>query len=353
MGSIFLADVKTSDAAWHPDEVEGFYELWDFYSLYEQGYKCIIDFFSRPWYPLCEYQVAEANLPLIIVRITTPDNVTHVCSQSYPVSSFKASTETCDITMGNNRVTSKSNASGFPEEFHVKVAEGNLAADLTWRVRVRGIKMTAREDGFSYYHPVTKQYFASFTIAVSSEIEGTITVNGKSTKVSGIGFNNYNRGTKSISDIQSRWLFAAIYAGDYTIYYNDSTATKQYKYAHFTPFILWKGSEVILSTYNCASYPERFDIDPVSKGPYPVEETLRASDENIEVKGRLLPGVLVENTKVTDLPGSPFTPTNPAFHFFQFSEAELEIKRGEQVEKLKGQAVREFTWLDEWFPYRK
>ena len=97
----------------------------------------------------------------------------------------------------------------------------------------------------------------------------------------------------------------------------------------------------------------KFDIDPVSKRPYPVEETFRASDGNIEMTGQLFPGAIAENSKITEIPGFPFTSTNPAFHFFQFSEADIQIKRGEQVERVKGQAFREFIWMEEWFPYRR
>lgn len=353
MANAFRWDMKAKDDAWYPDESEDYFQLWDLYSVFEQGYKCIAHFFYRPWYPLCEYRAGEANLPLVTLRITTPDNVTHACSKSYPASAFKASTETCDVAIGANKLTGKFKANGLPEEFHIKMAEDGLAVDLTYHVQIGGVKFTDREDGYTYYHPVTKKYFGWWPVTARSEVEGTLTVNGKTVKVKGLGLHDNNLGTAKLSDIQSRYFFATIYAGDYTIFYTDSTAAKRYRYSHFTPLVVWKGSDVILSTYNCAAYAERFDIDPVTKGPYPVEETFRASQGNIEVTGQLLPGTIVDSSKLTDIPGFPFTSANPCFHFFQFSDADIQIRRGEQVEKVKGQALRELAWFEEWFPYPK
>lgn len=350
MAKISIGKVKTSEAAWHPDKSEDFYELWDFYSLFEDGHKCIAQFYSRPWYPLMEYDAAEANKPMTILRIITPDNTNLVSKKSYPQSDFKASLEACDVTIRDCRIESKSKADGTPDEFHIKMSQDKLVLDLTFNVKIGGITFSEREDHLTYYNPVTKKYFGFFALSTKSEVTGTLTVNGKSTKVKGLGFNNYNRGTARLSDIQSKWLFGTIYAGDYTIYCNDSAAAKRYNYAHFGPLVLLKGNNVILSTFNCAAYPEKLGIDPDTKVLYPTEETFRASEGGTEVRGYLPQGIVLENSRIANVPGFPFTPESPAIHFFQFSEANIQIIRGGQVENVKGQAFREYMLLDEWIP---
>jgi hypothetical protein len=287
------------------------------------------------------------------LRIVTPDNLIHACGKAYPTSTFKASTEGCDVTIGDNKLTGKFKADGSPEEFHIMVAEDSLAADLIFHVKVGGVKYTTREDGYTYYHPATKKYFGSWSVTTRSDVEGTLTIDGRTAKVNGLGFHNNNVGTIKTSEIQSRWVYAVIYAGDYTIVCTDATAPKQYGYSHFTPFVLWKGNKVILSTYNVVTRAEKFAIDPVAKGPYPTEEAFKAFQGDIEVTGQLLPGTIIENSRLADIPGFPFSPSNPCFHFWQLSDADIQIKIGDQVEKVKGQALREFTWFEEWFPYRK
>lgn len=353
MANGFRWDLKASDVAWHPDESEGFFELWDCYCVFNEGYKCFIEFFSSPWYPFIDYRAGEARNPANILGITSPDGITHTFRKSYPNSLFKASKETLDVTIGENRLLGKFGPDGKYEGLHVRISGDGLGADLTYRVKVGAWKMSERDDNLTYYNPATKKYFGWFVMGARSEVEGTLTINGKSVKVSGLGFNNYNRGNIILSDIQTRWFFSAIYASEYTVIYSDSTATKLHNYAHFTPFVLWKGNDVIMSTYNCVACGEKYVIDPTARGPYPVEETFRARDGDTEVTGHLLPGVVSENSRLEHIPGFPFTKENPCFHFWQFSDADLQIKRGGQLEKVKGQALREFVWMEEWFPYRK
>ena len=349
----FQFDMKVGDVVWQPDESENYFELWDCYCIFNEGYKSIIQFFYRPWHPFCECKPEEAKSPLSVIRIVTPDGAAHAANKSYPDSLFRASKQTLDVTMGENRLVGKFDSKGKYEGLYVKMSEGAVAAELTYRVKIGAVKTTDRTDNLTYYNPATGKYFGWFEMAARSEIEGTLSVDGKSAKVTGLGYNLYNRGNLVLSDIVSRWFFTHIYAGDYTIMYNESTAGRRHSYAHFTPFIVWKGSDVLVSTYNFAAYGEEFAIDRVSGGPYPVEETFKATEGDIEVSGHLLPGVMAEAFRAADVPGFPFTQEKPGFHFFQFSDVDLQIRQGGQTERVKGQAVREFVWMHEWFPYQR
>jgi len=353
MSSGLRFDLKQSDVGWHPDESEGFFELWDCYCIFEDGYNCVIGFHSRPWYPLIDYKAEEANKPLCMVNVITPDGTSHVFRKSFSDSSFKASKNTLDVTLGENRLLGKFDANGRYQGLYVKAGDNNIAAELDFNVKIGTLKLTDREDNLTYFNPAAKKYFGWFLIGAKSEIEGKLTLNGKTVKVKGLGLNNYNLGNIKLPDIQSRWFFTQIYAGDYTITCNDSTATKRHNYSHFTPFILWKGDSVMMNTYNCAAYGEEFTIDPISGGPYPVIETFKAASGDIEVTGYLPAGALVDNVKFADVPGFSCTQENPCYHYFQFSDAEVVIKKGQQVEKIKGRAFREFFWADKWFPYKK
>lgn len=353
MAGNFRFDLKPSDLGWHPDDSEGSFALWDCYCMLDDGAKCALEFFSRPWYPIIDYRAEEANHPLAILKIITSEGKEHIYRQSFPDSEFRASKETLDVTIGNNRLLGKFSPDGKYAGLDVKMSGGGIAADLTWSVRVGTMKMSTREDNLTYYNPADKKYFGWFTAGARSKVEGTLTINGKATKVSGLGLNNYQWGNAQLSEFQSRWFWTLLHAGDYTLTYNDATANKNYKYAHFTPFVLWRGSDVIMSTYNCTAYGEEFRIDQVSGAPYPAVETFKAADDGIEVLGYMPPGVIAESSKAANIPGFPFTEDRPSFHVVQFSDVNLLIRQGGQVEKVKGQAMREFIWIDELFPLNK
>ena len=352
MAGGFRFDSKPGDAAWHPDDSEDFFELWDCYCMIDGGYGFAIMLYSKPWYPIIDYIPGEAGHPLCVINIITPDGVSHFIRKSYPDEAFKASTERLDVTMGQNRLIGKYNDKGEYEGIEIKIAEEGISAELTYDAKIGSMKMSERDDNLTYLNPATNKYFGWFNVGVRSDVKGTITIDGKAMDITGVGSNNYNWGNIKF-DLQSRWFTAGIFADDYTISFNNSTAGKRHNYAHFTPLVLWKGNEVIMSTFNCSVYGEEFAVDPESRGPYPVTETFRASEGDIEVMGFLPPGIIAERSRIEDVPGLACTSENPWFHFFQFSDAHMIIRRGKEVEKIKGRALREFVWADEWFPYKR
>jgi len=351
MAGGFQFDLKPEDAAWHPDESKNFFELWDCYCLFEDGGSCFIDFFYRPWYPIIDYHAEEAGKPLCMINVVTPEGERHASRKAYAESEFKASKETLDVTIGENRLIGKFDSNGEYKELYVKSSGENVAAELTYKVKIGAMKMTDRDDNLTYFNPANKKYFGWFIIGSRSEVEGTVTINGKTREVKGVGFNNYNRGNIKF-DLQSRWFFSHIHAGDYTLTYNDSTASKRHNYAHFTPLVLWKGNEVIMQTHNCVANGEKYVIDPEAGGPYPIKETFSATEGDMEIMGYMGPGVLADSMKILDIPGLPFDKENPCFHSFQISDVDLIIRKGKDIEKVKGRALREFLWADQWFPFK-
>jgi hypothetical protein len=227
-----------------------------------------------------------------------------------------------------------------------------IGVDLNYHVKLGGIITSDREDRCTYYNQATKKQYGYITIAAKSEINGSLRIDGKNIPVNGVGLNNYIWIDLVLSEITSNSFYYHFFAGDYTGILNAASAGKRHKYSHHSTFVLAKGSDVIMATHNASAYAEKFAIDPVSGGPYPVEETFTATDGNITVKGYLPKGVLIRNGKLMDIPEYPFTKDNPGFHFYQFSDIELFIKQGNEVERVKGQGVREFIWMEDLFPYK-
>lgn len=372
---IFNYDIKPRDVAYHSDIVsDGYYEWWYLDGRFREGFTYAVMFCPRAVFPIppapffgggvnyCDPE--EAKLPVLDLHITTPDKVAHHSVRAHPLSGFKASTETCDVTIGKSSLTGKFNTKGLPEEFRVKLDQDGLVADLTYRVKVTGVKFTERESGYTYANPITKKYYGWWPVAPKSEIEGIFKVPGwKEAKVSGVGYHDHNAGNYSFRDTHAKWFWGNIHVGDYTAIWTFGPAGSRHRHHHFSPFVLWKNNKVVLNTFRFYNLVEEWGIEPTTRMPYPIRETLRAFNGELEVIARILPGTFNVQTKIVDTPaewaqGEPYSLTDPGAYFRQFGDVELEIRRGDQIEELRSRgypegATRELGWLSQWFPFKE
>ena len=143
-------EISKYNLAWHPEIMkDGYYEWWYFDAVYDNGYITYLSFSPRTIWPTPGMSKEEADLPWIEIRITTPDGINLVAEKYFPISEFKASNETTDVTIGkkNTLKITKAKANGLPEEYHMKMSEGDLAVDLTYHVMVTGMQFTENNHG--------------------------------------------------------------------------------------------------------------------------------------------------------------------------------------------------------------
>jgi len=343
-------DLNPQDAAFRPRGDSDF-GLWDCYGFFDDGHKCIVHLYSKPVYPWVKHLSGEEDNPLCSIIIVSPDGKTYASHISYPKSEFKASSEIPDVTMGKNRLLAKFDSSGKYDGLYLKSVGDGIGVELNYKVKVGAMRFSDREDLLTYDKPADGKYLGLFYMAVRCDIEGKLIINGKPIEVKGIGFNNYNMGNIKIPDILSRWAYCHIYCGKYSMMIMHSVALERHRFAHSTKFALLDGGDLIVNSNNAASYIEKYNIDPVTGGPYPLIETFNVVEGDIQVSGFMPAGMMAESSRLVDIPGFPFTKENPAFHSWQFSDVSLVINRGGKREKATGQAVREFGWIHKLFPW--
>jgi len=240
---------------------------------------------------------------------------------------------------------------GMPEGFDLKFQSENISFDLTCKAVVGGVKMSDEQPGFTMFEPKLKMGVGWWPLVTKAEAEGTITIKGKTKKVKGLlhmerqcaslGFGD-SSGTDAPT-AQSVWTWGHLWAGDYTAVWTDSAASKQFGYKHFSPFILWKGDEIVMCTYNFASQIESFIMHEPSGLPCPAVETFRGSDGITDVVAVTEPGLIVERDAETGVP----------WYTRQVSDVTLRIKNTklDVTEKLEGKAIHEWGCFTEWMPW--
>lgn len=100
-----------------------------------------------------------------------------------------------------------------------------------------------------------------------NRIEGTLTANGVTQQVSGIGYADHNWGRKPLNEINRKWIWGRILAGEYTIIYADvdyyDPAIKS------RPLYIAKGNEVLVGSGSPTIRQSDFATHPGLKRHYP------------------------------------------------------------------------------------
>jgi hypothetical protein len=353
----FTYDLKQRDVAAHNDIIgEGYFEWWYLDAVFDNGYELVGDFIAgRADAEIAEFlgmpQGEKGGYPYVEFRITTPDHKSFDIAQSVPPEKAKLSNDTLDLVVGSNSLLGEFEPSGLLKKFHLKLSQGDMGVDVTYYTEVTGVKLANRDGGFTYYNPVKKKYYGWYPVAPRNRVEGTLTVQGKKIPVKGWGYQDHQSGNYPTMDAMPIEFWGHGVAGEYTMIWTDSFAGENKDYRHFSPFVLWKGKTPILNTYDFCCVPEKFEMDPDIRMPYPYVESLRASDGKTSVRVILKPGKLIHKWRYQS--GKRLTKEHPGSYFRQVCDSIVEITQGEEVERVHGQALHEHMWHMDWFPYEK
>lgn len=316
----------------------------------DDGYQYSAGFFARvPSGIDLGIDPEKKNWPYVQLCISSPDGDLYYVDESYPPESFK--TREWGALIGNNIFDGKINDKGMPESYDLRIDIGNVGINVTARVIVTGVQFSDEAHGYSYYHPKRNIALGWWPLAPRAEINADLRFAGKTVKKKGLAYcerqlsnmpNAFGAGG------QSMWYWGHFFAGDYTAVWTDSAASGLRQYRHFTPFVLWKGKEIVVSTYNFACCTEKWGFD--LKGRiYPVVVSLRSSDGNRDVNVQLLQGKVIDTWKIEN----PDRPDKPGYYSRQFCNFDMQIKHWGNTEEIHGTAVHEFGGGPSWYPYNE
>ena len=337
--------ISSINLGWHSWLGEGenakTYADWLFCEGELGGYQFGIMFYSaRP----DEVGDEDARHPGIELTCLTPDRERLCFVENFARETFKPAP--FGVAIGNNVLDGKLGSDGMPQGYDVKVSIGDIIIDLTARAVATGLQFSDEEHGYSYYNPVKNAALGWWPLVPRAEAEGAITFKGK--QVKGKGTTYLERQLTNIpnsfgSGGQVWWSWGHFTAGDYTAVWTDSAASEHYQYRHFSPFALWKGSDLILSTFQFNIYVERFGIDPVSGYLKPEVVGLRAVDGNVELRAQILPGEVGQSMQLGEV----------GQYTRQYCPVNMQLRRWDDEDEASGIAAHEFGMGDNWFPFER
>jgi len=257
MANKWSRDLAIKDDALHPCTYPGSWEWWYLDADFENGYTIAGTFhYGSPRPP------ANSDARFIEIAIYDPAGNRRMTRKRYPIDKCSFSTEICDVVIGPNFMKS---VNGL-EKYHMYMSEGDQGFDLTYERLVTGYVTPGQAQPADCYPPNTPPSW--IVIMTKAKVTGTLTFDGKTMKVSGVGYHDHNlesvpygiveSGASNaglLGDVGSNLFWSKLYAGDWTVNWVLNRATRRGGYAPAkgtatSKVIVYKGNEIVAVTDN-------------------------------------------------------------------------------------------------------
>lgn len=217
-------------AATSPDST---FEWWYFDCQFDDGSTLVVTFSNKP-----HTDPSGPIAPTLLVIRQMPDGTSHRYTPTFEPAEFTASTERCDVRLGDNTV------SGDLEEYTMHVAVADIVADVTISRRAPSWRPGA---GVSYFDSKQQHYLAWVVPVPYGTVTATITEAGSTSTLTGSAYHDHNWGNKLMGSFLDHWFWGRAHVGDYTVVYVQMTTKGIFGLGQINipTFYLAKGDELI------------------------------------------------------------------------------------------------------------
>jgi hypothetical protein len=222
--------IHQSDDAWHPLKDRYYIEWWYFDLVTRDGSIVRGQLFiagdtSRPKRVVAGIRASYVKTDGTEIRM----------ERRFPFSSFKASTEVCDVQIG------KSFIRGSLSHYDVHIEDEENVLDLQLDSRITGVTSHACfGDESKYMYWVVPQ--------PRCQAKGTLRTKGQTYAIEGEGYRDHNWSNIAFLDLLSYWDWGAIYDGTFTIIFANIVCSKSMGNAEVKPIMVYDAEKLIFLT---------------------------------------------------------------------------------------------------------
>jgi len=354
MGLYTFRSINKNQLGWHSDMGGDVLEWMFMDGWMDNGYKYGALFASHLDMAENIVEYEKKDWPIVNCHVTSPDGETKDIYKAFPPEEFKA--EPFGVTIGNNFLKGSLTPDGLPAGYQLKVDLDDIGIDVTAEAICTGVRFTDEEHGCMFYDPTTNIGVGWWPLVPRASLEGTVTFQGKKTeKAAGHGYVERQLGNREgmkMNEWVSHWYWGHCYAGDYTAIWNFVVTGQAMGYHLFSPLVVWKGSDIILSTHNLAASANEFGVDEeVTGNLYPTVVGIHGTQGDTELFGLMTPPTLTERYQMLNLPGQ--TLENPGCVLRGFCDINLEITQSDDLALVQGKCMYEHGQIARWVPIPK
>ena len=173
--------------------------------------------------------------PSISLTITRPDGTRLMRELRFPFSKLSASKKACDVSVGPNWVR------GDLHRYEIHTEVQDMVADLVFT----GMVPPWRPGAGKWFYGDLNHYFAWLVAIPYGRVEGALTYDGQTYKVSGTGYHDHNWGNVDMGSVMDHWYWGRAHIGDYTLIFSEQIAAKEYGFVRMPVFMLAKGNRIL------------------------------------------------------------------------------------------------------------
>lgn len=209
------------------------YEWWYFDAHLDDGTLIVVVFHTNP-----SVTSGGDDSPKVSINITTADGRNFERAFAGNPENFSASTERCDVKIGENRFE------GDLNRYRIVATIEDISIDITLVGEVPAWRPYSGHLYFGHDGEAEK-LFAWLPSVPQGKVDMSYSIAGESFTSSGTGYHDHNWGDISMMELMHNWYWARGKIGPYTVIASYITATEEYATQQQAIFMLAKDGVII------------------------------------------------------------------------------------------------------------
>jgi len=263
------------DDAFHGQLSPHAFEWWYFDAIFDNGYSM-----AHSWH-IGEMESANPEPRRIKFAVYTPDGKKVDTDVDFPISAVVASTETCDVKMGDNHLHGE-----FPR-YEIHFRSGDTGAELLLENLTQGFR--SPPDGVLHLGSEPIKYFAWTVPQPRARVTGKLILAGQEIPVNGVGYHDHNWGNVPLREIYDYWYWGRLFLPNHTFLYSVGQASESLGHVAMSILVAFKGEKLAKLSTHIDAETSDFEVDEFTGVKYPRKLVLKIDASNVkgEVTHRL------------------------------------------------------------------
>ena len=303
--------VEVWEDALRTDGKSGSFEWWYSDFLFSDGTSVVVIFYTK--FGFDTYGPAH---PMVSINVHYPDGTEVKDFYSEDIGTeINASKTSPDIHIGKSYLTYKEG------NYLLHFEKGELVFDAKM---LSVLPMTRPKTGYIYFGKNESEYLAWLPAQISSNVQATLTNNGQTNSLLGLGYHDHNWGNRGMYENINSWYWGRSQTKDYTIVFFEIIANKDLNNSKIPLFIVAKGDKFIEMNSSITFQKNNIITHPSTNKKYANSITVTQTDVTTGTRYSLTSSS-TKDLVFLDMNKLPFEMGNSPTYIRRFGDVNLTI----------------------------